>query len=88
MEIAVAVSGIERLHRHRNQEITWSGMTNPFAFRRATDAIDFVHGMRHVIGKGRSFQSPLRIGLCKHRECDQQEAIRIIFLFMVLRNFQ
>jgi hypothetical protein len=48
VKIAVAVSGVERLDRHRNQEITLSRMANALALRPVTDAIDFMHGMGYV----------------------------------------
>ena len=74
VKITVAISRIERLDGHRNQEITLSRVANALAFRRMTDAVDFMHGMAHVIGEGRLLQSPLRIGLCKRREPYQEES--------------
>jgi hypothetical protein len=52
VKIAVAVSGVEGLNRHRNKEITLSCVANAFASCPVTDAIDLMHGMGYVIGYG------------------------------------
>jgi len=65
VKIAVAVAGIEGLNRYRDQEIALSGVANALPFRRMADAFNLMQRVRHMIGEGGLFESPLTICLSK-----------------------
>ena len=62
VEIAVAVAGVEGFDRDGDEEITLPGVADSFAFGGMADAIDLVHGVRHVIGESGLIENPLRVG--------------------------
>ena len=61
VDVPVAVVGIEGFHRHSNQEITLTLMTNALAASRVAYAISLVKRMRDVIRQGGLIQDPLGI---------------------------
>ena len=61
VKVAVAVPGIKRLDRHRDQEIALSGMANALASRRMAHALGLMQRMRHMIGESALFKDPLAI---------------------------
>jgi hypothetical protein len=80
VKIAVAVPRIKRLHGDSDQEIALSGVTNAFASRGMTDAVDLMQRVRDVIGEHGLFQNPLAIGLGKlgSQHKGQQHPVRFI----------
>ena len=70
VQVAVAIAGLERFHRHRDQEVALSGMADAFAARGMAYCIDLMEWMGYVIGQGRLFEHPLRVrqGQAGHRE--------------------
>jgi hypothetical protein len=85
MKVAIAVTRIKRLDRYCNQEITLSGVTNSFAFRCTANSIGLVQRMRHVIGEGALPQNPLRVGLRKCRQSQQETNANVSHKVMPLR---
>ena len=86
VKIAVAVSGIKRLNRHRDQEIALSSVANTLASCRMADALDLMQRVRHVIGESGLFESPLAIRLARRgrretKKSQESPAISIILLF-------
>jgi hypothetical protein len=62
MKIAVAVSGIKRLHRYRDQELALTGVANTFPFGRMAQTVGLMQGVRHVVREGALLQDPLAVG--------------------------
>lgn len=73
MEIAIAVARIERLDRHSDQEITFSGVAFPFAARRMTYAFGLVQGMRNSVCESGLLQGPLTIRSNNPRKSNKQQ---------------
>ena len=84
MKISVAVPGVERFNRHRDQEIALSGVANAFASRRMADAFHLMQRVRHVIGEGGLFEDPLAICLGEERKPKKQNAYST-FIFGLTR---
>jgi hypothetical protein len=73
MEIAVAVSGIKRLHWYRDQELALTCVANAFPFRRMADPLSLMQWVRHVVSESALFEDPLAIGSSKEWEGHEKE---------------
>ncbi|SPE26885.1 hypothetical protein SBA5_560051 [Candidatus Sulfotelmatomonas gaucii] len=52
VQIAVGVARVKGLDRDGDEEVAPAGVTDSFAAGGVADAVNLVHGMRHVIGEG------------------------------------
>ena len=67
VQIAVAVARVEGLDCGGDQEVALPGVADSFAARGVADAVDLVHGMRHVIAEGGLVEEPRLAGLGRTR---------------------
>ena len=63
VEVAIAVAGVEGLDGNGEQKIALPGVADALSFGGVADAIDFMHGMRHVIGEGGLIEEPRAVWL-------------------------
>lgn len=71
MEVAVAVSGIERLDGNRDQEVALPAVADTLTSRRMAYAFCLMQRMRHVVSESALLKDPLTIGSSKAGECHE-----------------
>lgn len=52
VEVAVGVAGVEGFDWNSDQKLALPGVADALAFGGVANAVDLMHGMRHVIGEG------------------------------------
>ena len=67
VQIAVGVAGVEGLDRDGDEEVAPAGVADAFTAGCVADAVDLVHGMRHVVAERALVGDPGRIGLRERR---------------------
>src|ERR1019366_5327599 len=73
MNVAVAVPGIKRLDRHRDQKIALSGVANSLASCRVAHTLALMQRMGYMVGESELFENPLAIRCGQHRKGQKHE---------------
>src|ERR1019366_2743828 len=68
MKVAVAVPGIKRFDRHRDQKIALSGVANSLASCRVAHTLALMQRMGYMVGESALFENPLAIRCGQHRK--------------------